>query len=176
MIFQETLVRDAWVIELDRREDERGFFARTWCQQELESHGLTSKIVQANCSLSKFKGTLRGMHYQIHPAGEAKFVRCIRGAIFDVVVDLRPSSPTYKKWVGVELTANNRRAVYVPEYCAHGYLTLENDSEALYFVSAFYSPGHERGLRYDDPAIGVSWPIGIQVVSEKDRSWPAFSP
>ena len=175
MIFKEVPIKDAWIIELDRREDERGFFARAWCQKELESHGFAPRIVQVNSSFNEIKGTLRGMHYQIHPAGEAKFVRCIRGSIYDVVIDLRPSSPTYKRWAGVELTADNRRALYVPEYCAHGYLTLEKGSEAMYFVSGFYSPEHERGIRYDDPAIGVSWPIEIEVVSAKDEAWPLLA-
>ena len=128
-------------------------------------------MVQANVSFNRKKGTLRGMHYQVAPHAEAKLVRCIRGAIYDVMVDLRPSSPTYKQWMGLELTADNRQLAYIPEHFAHGYITLEDDSEVMYFVSELYAPECERGIRYDDPAIGIEWPLGIELVSEKDAAW-----
>jgi dTDP-4-dehydrorhamnose 3,5-epimerase len=175
MIFTETRLPGAYVIEPQLLQDERGFFARSWCQREFESHGLTSRVVQANISYNKRKGTLRGMHYQLAPHAEAKLVRCTRGAILDVIADLRPDSETAGQWIAVELTADNRRMLYVPEGFAHGFQTLVDDTEVTYQVTEFYTPGAERGVRYDDPALGISWPLEVTVISEKDRSWPAYA-
>ena len=174
MLFRETVVDGAYVVELEPRGDVRGFFARAWCSREFEGYGLRPVIAQINTSFNRYKGTLRGLHYQVAPKPEAKFMRCLRGRIFDVVVDLRPLSPSYLKWVGVELTADNRLAMYVPEYCAHGYLALEDDSEVLYSTSEFYSPDSERGIRYDDTAIKIEWPLPVEHVSDKDLAWPAL--
>ena len=174
MIFTETELKGAYIIDLERREDDRGFFARTWFQQEFEAHGLVARIVQANMSYNKLKGTLRGMHYQRSPYAETKLVRAVRGAIIDVIIDLRPGSPTYKRWIGVELTANNRRALFVPEGFAHGFQTLEDDTDVSYQVSAFYTPGAEGGARYNDPAFDIQWPLPISVISEKDAAWPDY--
>lgn len=175
MVFTETKLPGAFIIELEKFEDERGFFARAWCKKEFESQGLASHLVQANLSYNKSKGALRGMHYQIAPFGETKLLRCIRGAIYDVIIDLRPGSQTHKHWFGVELNANNRKMFYVPEHFAHGFITLEENTEVFYQVSQFYSPVHERGVRYNDPAFGIKWPLDVQVISEKDKSWPDFS-
>lgn len=174
MIFIETKLKGAFIIELEKREDERGFFARTWCQNEFESNGLVSRMVQANISFNTAQGTLRGMHYQAAPYEEAKLVRCTRGAIYDVIIDLRQDSLTYLQWIGVELTANNHKMLYVPENFAHGFQTLEGDSEITYYVSQFYAPQFEKGVRYDDPAFGITWPRLVQVISEKDCSWPDY--
>jgi dTDP-4-dehydrorhamnose 3,5-epimerase len=175
MIFKETKVRGAFVLEVEKAEDERGFFARSWCQKEFQMHSLVSHLVQANISFNKKKGTLRGLHYQAPPYGEAKVVRCTRGAIFDVLIDLRPESATFKQWVGVELTADNYRMLYAPENSAHGYITLEDNTEVTYLVSQIYRRDFEQGVRYDDPAFRVRWPIEVQVISQKDRSWPYVS-
>jgi dTDP-4-dehydrorhamnose 3,5-epimerase len=175
MIFQETSVKGAFILEIERLEDERGFFARSWCQKELQTHSLVSHVVQENISFNKQKGTLRGMHYQAPPYGEAKVVRCTRGAIFDVIIDLRLESPTFKQWIGVDLTSDNYKMLYVPENCAHGYITLDDSTEATYLVSQFYHRELERGVRYDDPAFRVRWPIEVRVISEKDKSWPDAS-
>jgi dTDP-4-dehydrorhamnose 3,5-epimerase len=175
MIFKETEVRGVFVLELERVEDERGFFARTWCQKEFQMHSMVSHLVQANISFSKKKGTLRGMHYQASPHRDTKVVRCTRGAIFDVVIDLRPESPTFSRWIGIELTADHYRMLYAPENCAHGYLTLEDSTEVTYLVSQSYHRELERGVRFDDPAFGVRWPMDVQVISEKDNSWPYVS-
>ena len=175
MFFIETELKDAYIIDLDRREDNRGFFARTWAQDEFEAHGLVSRVLQANLSFNHTKGTLRGMHFQHAPYAETKLVRCVRGAIYDVIVDLRPESPTYKRWLGVELTAENRRAFYVPEGFAHGFQTLEDNVEVMYQVSQVYTPGAEGGYRYDDPAFEISWPLPVTVISDKDTKWPAFA-
>jgi dTDP-4-dehydrorhamnose 3,5-epimerase len=175
VIFVETALPGAFVVELERREDERGFFARAWCRREFEQHGLAGRLVQCNVSFNKRSGTLRGMHYQVAPHEEAKLVRCTSGAVYDVIVDLRPGSSAFKQWVGVELTAENRRALYVPEGLAHGYQTLVDGTETLYQVSEFYAPESERGVRWDDPAFGIEWPEAPEpTVSEKDRSWPDF--
>lgn len=174
MIFRETPLKGAYVIDLEKREDERGFFSRAWCSKEFEAHGLIPRVVQANTSFNKKKGTLRGMHYQIAPRAETKAIRCLKGAIFDVIIDLRPDSPSYKKWFGIELTAENRTMLYVPELFAHGFITLEENSEVFYLVSEYYAPDCERGVRYDDPEFGVSWPEQIEVISEKDRTWPDY--
>lgn len=175
MIFKEVNVARAFVLEVEKVEDERGFFARSWCQKEFQLHSLVPHLVQANIAFNKQKGTLRGMHYQTPPYGESKVVRCTRGVIFDVVIDLRPESPTFKQWTGVELTADNHRMLYVPENCAHGYITLEDSTEVTYLVSQFYRPEVEQGVRYDDPAFGVTWPIDVRLISQKDRSWPYVS-
>lgn len=166
----------AWIIDLERREDPRGWFARTFCRREFEAHGLEPVIAQANISWNARKGTLRGMHYQVPPAAETKLVRCTRGALWDVIVDLRPDSPTFLRHFGVELTAENGRQLYVPELFAHGFLTLADDTEVAYQVGEFYTPGAERGIRHDDPALGIEWPAPVAVISEKDAAWPAFVP
>jgi dTDP-4-dehydrorhamnose 3,5-epimerase len=174
MIFKETPLQGAYVIDLEKREDGRGFFSRVWCGNEFEAHGLVSRVVQGNTSFNKVKGTLRGMHYQIAPHIETKAIRCIEGAIYDVIIDLRPDSPTYKKWFGVELTAENRTMLYVPGNFAHGFITLQDNSEVFYLVSEYYAPACERGVRYDDPTFAIAWPAQIEVISEKDRTWPDY--
>lgn len=175
MIFTETDLQGAYVVDLERREDERGFFARAWCRNEFVEAGLSPDLVQCNISYNRRRATVRGMHYQLPPHAEVKLVRCTRGAVYDVIVDLREGSPTYRRWLGVELSAANGRALYVPEGFAHGYQTLADETETFYQVSAFYTPGAERGLRWNDPAIGIRWPLPDDpVISEKDRSWPAL--
>lgn len=176
MLFKQTKLSGAFVIEPERLVDERGFFARTWCQKEFNAHGLNTDLRQANIAFNERIGTLRGMHRQVAPWEEAKLVRCTRGAIYDVIIDLRPESPTYKQWVGVELTEINRHMLYVPEGFAHGYQTLSDDAEVFYLVSAFYQPGAERGIRWNDPEFGVEWPDAVvRHISEKDRNWPLFA-
>ena len=166
----ETELKGAFIIAPDLLEDERGFFARTFCRREFEEHGLNSALVQCNMSFNKKKGTLRGMHYQIAPQAEVKLVRCTRGAIHDVIIDLRPESPTFKQWLAAELSSENHRMLYVPEGFAHGYLALEDRTEVIYQVSAFYHPQSERGIRWNDPAFGIEWPLAIAVISIKDLS------
>jgi dTDP-4-dehydrorhamnose 3,5-epimerase len=175
LIFTETAIKGAFVIEIKKIEDERGFFGRSWCQKELEEHGLIARVVQANVSYNKQKGTLRGMHFQLDPYAETKLVRCTRGAIYDIIIDLRPDSPTYKQWIGVELTADNYKMLFVPENFAHGFITLEDNTEVTYQVSQFYTPGSERGIRWDDPSFNIKWPIEPTVISQKDRSHPDFT-
>ena len=176
MNFIETEIKDLFVVELNKIGDERGFFARTWCEKEFADKNLTSRMLQANTSYSKDKGTLRGLHYQLSPHEEAKLMRCIKGAIFDVAVDLRPDSETYKKWFGIELTESNRKMLFIPEGFAHGYQTLVENTEAFYMSSAFYAPEAERGLRWNDPAIGINWPITDELnITEKDQSWADIS-
>lgn len=174
MFFTETKLPGAYLLALQKREDERGFFARSWCQQEFADHDLVTCMVQGNVSYNRQAGTLRGLHYQVAPYGEVKVVRCTRGALYDVIVDLRVASPTYKEWLGVELTADNYQMLYVPAGFAHGFITLAPETEATYQVSQFYTPGAERGLRYDDPAFAIEWPTPVQVISDKDQSWPNF--
>ena len=174
--FIETKLKGAFILNLEERADERGFFARTFCAREFEAHGLKPTVAQCNLSFNHEEGTLRGMHYQVAPAAETKLVRCTRGAIYDVIIDLRPDSPTHLQHVGVELSEQNRRALYVPGMFAHGYQALTDGAEVVYQVGEFYTPGYERGLRYDDPAFGISWPLEVSVISEKDASWPLFSP
>ncbi len=174
MIFQHTKLPGVSEIHLEPKPDERGFFARTWCQQECEERGLNSKMVQCSVSFNTRKGTLRGMHFQAPPHAEAKLVRCTRGAIYDVVVDLRAGSRTYKEWTAVVLTADKRNMVYVPEGCAHGFLTLCDESEVFYQMSEFYSPDSARGVRWDDPAFQIIWPDPVAVISERDRTYPDF--
>ena len=176
MIFTETELAGAWIVDLERREDDRGFFARTFDAKEFAERGLEPAVPQCNLSYNRRAGTLRGMHYQLPPAAETKLVRCTAGAIYDAVVDLRPGSPTFGRSVGVELTAENRRALYVPAMFAHGYQALTDGAEVAYQVGEFYTPGAERGLPHDDPALGIAWPQPVTVISEKDASWPAFDP
>jgi dTDP-4-dehydrorhamnose 3,5-epimerase len=174
MIFRETTVEGAWVVEPERFEDERGFFARTWDAGEFEERGLESDLVQCSIAYNRVRSTLRGLHYQVAPHEEAKLVRCTAGAIFDVAVDLRSDSPTFARWFGVELSVDNRLALYVPRGCAHGYLTLTDGSEVSYQMSAAHAPDAARGVRFDDPAFGVAWPGEVLVINERDRSYPDF--
>ncbi len=174
MIFKETPLKGAYLIELEKRGDGRGFFARFFCQKEFSEHNLEANFVQVNNSLSALKGTLRGMHYQLPPYQEVKLVRCIKGALFDVILDLRQDSPTFGKSFGHELTEENRTMMYVPKGFAHGFVTTTEDTEVLYMVSAFYAPEHERGIRFNDPAFSIDWPIEPTTVSEKDQSHPDF--
>ena len=174
MKFCETPLKGAYIVEIDPRADNRGFFARSFCRQEFEAQGLNPAVAQCNISFNPKAGTLRGMHYQAEPFREVKLVRCTTGAIYDAVIDLRSGSATYRRWFGVELTADNRRALYVPEGFAHGYLTLTGNTEVFYQVSEFYSPGHERGIRWNDPAFGIKWPKDPLVISPKDASHPDF--
>jgi dTDP-4-dehydrorhamnose 3,5-epimerase len=172
MRFTETRLKGAFIIDLERREDERGFFARTFCAREFAEHGLNTAFVQCHTSFNRAAGTLRGMHYQAPPAAETKLVRCTSGTIYDVIVDLRPDSPTYLEHVAVELDAESRRQLYIPELFAHGFITMTANTEIAYQVGAFYAPEHERGLRYDDPALGIAWGMAVAVISQKDRNWP----
>lgn len=176
MIFHETSIPGAYLVELELRQDERGHNARTWCQRELEEAGLTARVAQVNALYNRARGTLRGMHYQAAPHGEAKIFRVTRGAVYDVVVDVRPGSETYGRWESFELSADVPRMLYVPEGCGQGFLTLEDHTELAYTTSAFYAPEAERGFRHDDPAFDVSWPFPVEIISEKDRSWPDFVP
>ncbi len=170
MIFTETELKGAFIIDLEQRQDQRGFFARTFCMKEFEAHGLKPTVAQCNLSFNYKKGTLRGMHYQTTPVAEAKLVRCSQGAIYDVIIDLRPESPTYMSHIGVELTAENRRSLYIPEMFAHGFQTLTDEAEVMYQMSEFYAPDYQCSLRYDDPAFGINWPLPVSVISEKDAS------
>jgi dTDP-4-dehydrorhamnose 3,5-epimerase len=175
MRFIETELPGAFVIELEEKRDDRGFFARTYDAREFEQHGLVSRISQCNLSFNHRRGTLRGLHYQGEPTAEAKLVRCIAGAIFQVLVDLRPGSPTFHRHVTVELTAANRRAVFLPRMFAAGYQTLADNTEVLYQVSEFHTPESEGGIRFDEPAIGIEWPLPISEISAKDQAWPYLS-
>jgi dTDP-4-dehydrorhamnose 3,5-epimerase len=170
--FTETDLPGVFVIDPEPIRDERGGFARIFCTEEFEEHRLEPRVVQSNLSINHRAGTLRGLHYQHPPAAETKLVRCVRGAIFDVAVDLRPDSPTYLRWVGAELTADNHRAFFVPRGCAHGFQTLEDDTLVLYDVSAPYAPDHEDGAHHADPVFGIDWPLPVSAISDKDRSWP----
>jgi dTDP-4-dehydrorhamnose 3,5-epimerase len=176
MIFTETPLPGAFVIELEMCGDDRGFFARAFCEREFGARGLETRLVQANDSLSTQKGTLRGMHYQLPPKAETKLVRCIRGALFDVILDLRRGSATFGQSFGVELTAENRRMLYVPKGFAHGFITLADNTEAFYFVDEFYGPEQERGIRWNDPRFALPWPISPTVLSDKDRGHQDFDP
>jgi len=169
MIFTETKLKGAYIIDIDRKEDERGFFARAFCQKECEAHGLKTTIAQANVAFNHKKGTLRGMHFQYPPAAETKLVRCTRGAILDIIVDLRPESATYLQHIAVELNEANQRALYVPERFAHGYQVLRDGTETSYQVGEFYTPSAEGGLLYNDPRLGLVWPLPVTVISEKDQ-------
>ena len=174
MIFVETELRGAWLIEPERLEDERGFFARTWCQDEFAGHGLNPRLVQCNISFNRQKGTLRGMHFQIAPYEEAKLVRCTMGAVYDVILDLRPNSPTWGQWQAFDLTAENRYMLYVPEGLAHGFQTLEDNSEVFYQMSEVYHPECACGVRWDDPTFAIRWPLDEPILSAKDRSYPDY--
>lgn len=174
MIFQPTPLDGAYLVELEQRDDDRGFFARSFCREEFEARGLDPQIAQCNISFNARRGTLRGMHYQAAPYAEAKLVRCTQGAIWDVIVDLRRASPSFKRWHAVELSAANRRALYVPEGLAQGFQTLADDSEVLYLMSQFYRPDAARGVRWDDPAFGIEWPIADPQLSDRDRGLPLF--
>jgi dTDP-4-dehydrorhamnose 3,5-epimerase len=175
MLFIETELAGAFIIELEPREDARGFFARTFCQREFETHGLKATIAQANVAFNKYRGTLRGMHFQYPPFAETKLVRATRGSIVDIIVDLRPESPTYLKHVRVELSADNHRALYVPERFAHGYQTLEDGTETTYQVGEFYAPASEGGLSPLDPRLALDWPLPVTEMSDKDRAWATLS-
>jgi dTDP-4-dehydrorhamnose 3,5-epimerase len=172
--FHQTKIQGVFEVHPEPRIDDRGSFARTWCQKEFEAHGLNPKLVQCSVSLNTRKGTLRGLHYQAAPYPEAKLVRCTKGSIFDVVVDLRPDSPTYQKWISVVLTSSGQNMIYVPEGCAHGFLTQEDDSEVFYQMSEFYHPELARGVRWDDPSFQIVWPGEIAVISERDRAYENF--
>jgi dTDP-4-dehydrorhamnose 3,5-epimerase len=174
MVFTETGVTGAYLVDVESTQDERGFFARSWCQREFARRGLNGQIVQCNISRNHQRGTLRGLHYQTGPHKEAKLVRCTRGAIFDVVLDLRPRSNTYLRHDGVLLTEDNHRALYIPEGCGHGFLTLSEGAEVFYQMSQFYEPSAARGVRWNDPAFNISWPEIVRVISERDRSYPDF--
>ena len=172
MLFSETKLKGAYIIDLERREDERGFFARSWCADEFGKLGLNTRLVQCNVSFNAKKGTLRGMHYQAEPHPEAKVARCTMGAVYDVIVDLRSDSPTFKQWAAVELTAENRRALYIPEGFAHGFQTLADNTEVFYQMSEFFHPECARGVRWDDPAFGIEWPMDNPILSVVDREFP----
>jgi len=174
MIFTETKLKDAFILDLERREDDRGFFARSWCQKEFADHGLNTRLVQCDISFNAKKGTLRGMHFQAAPFEEAKLVRCTAGAIYDVIVDLRPNSPSFKQWFGTELTFLNRRALYIPEGFAHGFQTLADNSEVFYQMSEFYVAESARGVRWNDPAFAIEWPESERTISHRDSQYADF--
>lgn len=174
MEFIATSLPGVFEVRIEQHCDERGFFARTWCEREFAAHGLNSKLVQCNMSFNSRRGTLRGMHFQAAPHAEAKLVRCTRGSIYDVVLDLRPESPTRKQWVGITLTTKNRNMAYIPEGCAHGFLTLEEDTEVFYQMSEFYDPESARGVRWNDPAFGIVWPATVEVISQRDAEYLDF--
>lgn len=176
MKFHPTPLTGAFLVDLEKRGDERGFFARMFCTREFAEAGLPIEVVQLNNSLTGRAGTLRGFHYQLAPAAEVKLVRCVHGALYDVILDLRPDSPSYGRWFGAELSAENRSMMYVPRGCAHAFLTLADDTEAIYLVSEAYSPENERGVRFDDPRFAVDWPMAPVEMSAKDRGWPDFDP
>ena len=175
MIFSETRLPGAFTIDPERREDDRGFFARVYCEREFREHGLNPRLVQCSVSFNRRRGTLRGMHFQSAPYEEAKLVRCTRGAVYDVVVDLRPGSPAFRTWVSAELTAENRCMMYVPEGCAHGFQTLHDDTEVFYQMSEFYHPEAGGGIPWNDPAIGIVWPLAEMTLSERDRGYPPLA-
>ena len=172
MLFTETSLPGAFLVDLDLHEDDRGFFARSFCAEEFRGYGLNASIAQCNLSFNRKKGTLRGIHFQCGPSQETKFVRCISGAIFDVIVDLRPDSETYLSHLTVELTAENRRGLYIPGGFGHGFQSLKDDTEVLYQMGDYYAPEQARGYRFDDPALNIQWPLPISEISEKDLSWP----
>jgi dTDP-4-dehydrorhamnose 3,5-epimerase len=174
MIFTETKLKDAFVVDIEKHVDERGFFARTWCADDFAAHGIDPTNAQFSVSFNKRRGTLRGMHWQIEPHAENKFVRCTRGGIYDVIVDLRADSPTYCQWVGVELTEANHRALFIPKMFAHGFITLEDNTEVFYQISERFAPESARGARYDDPAFGIDWHNKVQVIAQKDLAFPRF--
>jgi dTDP-4-dehydrorhamnose 3,5-epimerase len=175
LIFTETRLQGAYIIEPEKLADERGFFARSWCEKEFAEHNLNPCTVQCNISFNKRKGTLRGMHYQVAPSAEAKLVRCTQGAVYDVIIDLRPDSATFKQYVAETLTAWDHRMLYVPEGFAHGFLTMEDDAEIFYQMSEFYAPQLARGVRWNDPAFGIAWPIPQPIMADRDRNYPDFT-
>ena len=175
MIFVETKLKGVYIIDLQKLEDERGFFARSFCRHEFENHDLNPNVVQCNVSFNARRGTVRGMHYQTKPFEEAKLVRCTMGSIYDVIVDLRPDSPSFKDFIGLELSAHNRSALYIPEGIAHGFLTLEDNTEVFYQMSEFYAPDAARGFRYNDPMFAIPWPQEVEVISDRDRTYPDFT-
>jgi dTDP-4-dehydrorhamnose 3,5-epimerase len=175
MIFREQSLSGVQVIDIERKEDERGFFGRTWCAQEFADHGLNPALVQCSLSFNRKRGTLRGMHYQARPHEEAKLIRCSMGAIHDVIIDLRPGSATYKKWLGVELTAESRRMLYVPEGFAHGFITLVDATEVIYHMSTLFHADSARGVRWDDPAFGIRWPMPPAVIAPRDQQYPDYT-
>lgn len=174
MNFEKTRLDGATIIDIERREDARGYFGRTYCEREFAANGLPTGMVQTNMSLTRKAGTLRGMHFQLAPHAEDKLVRCVRGAIWDAIVDIRPDSPTYRQWIGVELSEENGRMLLVPKGFAHGFVTLTDDAAVNYQVSAFYTPESERGARHNDPAFNIDWPVPVLDMSDKDRNWPSF--
>ena len=174
MIFKKTKLRDAYIVDIQPYQDERGFFARTWCRDELSAQSLDANLAQCSISFNRRAGTLRGMHLQLPPHAETKLVRCTQGALYDVIIDLRTDSASYMQWIGVELTAENHRALYVPKGFAHGFLTLADNTEALYMNSEFYEPEAARGVRWDDEQFGIAWPAAVHVISEKDLSYTAY--
>jgi len=176
VIFRELELPGAHLIELEPHRDDRGFFARTWCRREFEEAGLETRVAQCNLSYNERRGTLRGMHFQAPPREEVKLVRCVRGALYDVIVDLRTESPTFGEHAAVKLDADRRRTLYVPEGVAHGFQTLEDDTEVHYQMSEFYAPNHGRGYRPDDPAFGIDWPVEPAIVKDRDLEWPDFDP
>jgi dTDP-4-dehydrorhamnose 3,5-epimerase len=175
MIFTETKLSGAYVVDIERMEDERGFFARSWCRNEFVAHGLNPQLVQCNISFNAAKGTLRGMHYQEKPCEEEKLIRCTMGAIYDVIIDLRPDSPGFKKYYSIVLTPDNRKMLYVPKGFAHGFLTLEDNTEVFYQMTEYYAPGHARGVRWNDPQFGIKWPSDVRVIADRDRNYPDFT-
>jgi dTDP-4-dehydrorhamnose 3,5-epimerase len=175
MIFLPTKLQGAYHVEIEPHADQRGFFARVWCPREFEAHGLNPRLAQCSVSFNSRKGTLRGMHYQAAPHEEAKLVRCTRGSLYDVIIDLRPGSPTFRQWVGVELTAENRRMLYVPEGFAHGFQTLANDTEVFYQISEFHHPESAQGVRWNDPAFAIAWPLPYPFLSQRDGSYPVIA-
>jgi dTDP-4-dehydrorhamnose 3,5-epimerase len=174
MKFTATEFDQAWLFDIEPKNDERGFFARTWCREELAAHGLDSTLAQESLSFNRYRGTVRGLHFQVSPHQEIKIVRCTRGAIFDVIIDLRPDSPSYLLWQGFELSAENRRAIYIPKGFAHGFQTLVNEAEVAYQISTFYAPEAAGGYRYDDTAFSIVWPLPVTVISDRDLNWPLF--
>jgi len=176
MLFQETMLAGVFEIHLEPKTDERGFFARTWCRQEFEQQGLNPNLVQCSMSSNPRKGTLRGVHYQTGRYAEAKVVRCTKGAIYDVALDMRPHSATFLQWIGAELTALNQHALYIPDGCAHAFLTTQDETEVFYQMSEFFHPGAARGVRWNDPAFNIDWPGMVEVISDRDRSYPDFEP
>jgi dTDP-4-dehydrorhamnose 3,5-epimerase len=174
VLFKETHLKGAFVLDLDRREDARGFFARTFCQTEFAAHGLKPLVAQTNVASNLRKGTMRGMHFQYPPAAESKVVRCTRGSLYDVIIDLRPESPTYLQHFGIELNEDNQTALYVPERFAHGYQTLSDNTDASYLMGDFYTPDSEGGLRHDDPGLALNWPLPVSVISDRDRNFPLY--
>ncbi len=175
MKFTKLSLRGAYLLELEKHGDQRGFFARSWCQKEFEEHGLVPKVVQANISFTRIKGTLRGMHFQKKPYEETKYVRCVKGAIYDVIIDIQPDSQTFKQWLSVVLSADNYKMLYVPKGFAHGFQSLEPNTEVTYLVSEFYNPQAEGGIRYNDPEFDIEWPLPVAEISDKDNCWPDYS-